>query len=125
MKLHLLLLPLVILLVSCGDSRQQLMDDQFKAIDEITSILEDVADGDLSSADAAKEIEKWGEKMEEIQKRKEALGTELSPEEQKELVEAYADRSTASVQKMMTAMRKLQESGRMTQELQDAMVNVK
>ncbi len=65
MKRFLLSIPLIaslFIFTSCGDSHEKLMDDQLSYIEEMTDIIDDVAEGKLSSSQGAEEIKEWGKK---------------------------------------------------------------
>ena len=52
-------------------------------MEEMTETVNKIADGDLSSSEAAEEIRKWGKKGQDLQDRTEALMKEMSKEELK------------------------------------------
>jgi hypothetical protein len=112
------------LLAACGDSQEKLMEDQLDYLDEITAIVEEVADGSLSSSEAAAEIREWAEKGEALQRRKAALRKELTADELQALTRQYSQRSMEAVRDMMAAMGRLEQSGRMTAELGEALSSV-
>lgn len=64
-RFHLTML-LALLLVSCSDSPDKLANDQIAYMEEMTELVHDIADGKISSSEAAKEIKEWGEKGEKI-----------------------------------------------------------
>jgi methionine-rich copper-binding protein CopC len=76
-----LLFATLILFTSCGDSHDKLAKDQVADMKEMTEILNDVADGKLSSAEATVKIQKRGRKGESIQTRKKALLAKTKPGE--------------------------------------------
>lgn len=120
-----LILASAFLLVSCGDNHDKLMKDQLAWTNEVSEVLNQVADGSLSSSDAVEKIKKLGKEGEEFVKRKEALNKDVDKEEVQAVAEKYRDEMTEAVQGMMKAMMKVVSSGRMTEELQDAMTNMK
>lgn len=123
---HRLLIALAALfLVSCGDSHDKLMRDQLAWTNEVSEVLNQVADGSLSSADAAEKIRELGTKGEDFMERKEALYQDASKEKIQATAEKYRDEMTEAVQGMMKAMQNVVTSGRMTRELQDALANMK
>ncbi len=128
MKRFLLSIPLIaslFIFTSCGDSHEKLMDDQLSYIEEMTDIIDDVAEGKLSSSQGAEEIKEWGKKGAKLMERKKALNEEMSEEDLKALTKKYEKRSQETMKAYMKAIQKLHKSGRMTKELQEAMFNVK
>lgn len=124
--LHRLLIPFAaLLLASCGDSHDKLMKDQLAWTNEVSEVLNQVADGSLSSADAAEKIRELGTKGEDFMERKEALYQDASKEKIQATAEKYREEMTGAVQGMMEAMKNVVTSGRMTRELQDALANMK
>jgi len=123
--LRTLVLIFAVLLVSCGDSRDKLVKDQLAWTNEVSEVLNKVADGKLSSSEAAEKIRKLGKQGDEFMKRKEVLYKDIKPEEVRELTEKYKDELSESVKGLMNAMQNVVKSGRMTEELQEAMVNMK
>jgi len=111
---------------SCSDSPEKLVEDQISYMEELTEIIDDIAEGELSSADGAKKIKKWGEKGDELQERiKKLRKGEHSTEDLMAAAEKHKDRNKKAMKTYFAALQKLQESGRMTKEVQDAMLNVK
>ena len=128
MKRLLLFAPILsalFLFTSCGDSHEKLADDQLSYIEDLTEIMEDVADGKLSSSEAAEEIKDWGKKGDKLIERKKALNDAATEEELKVLAKKYEKRSMDAMKDYMAALQKLQKSGRMTKEVQEAIMNVK
>ncbi|MGB1260907.1 MAG: hypothetical protein ACPG6P_12745, partial [Akkermansiaceae bacterium] len=77
-------------------------------------------------ADAAEQIKEWGEKGEKLQERMKALRKEDGAEEAfKDAGKKHEERSKKAMKDFFSAMQKLQKSGRMTKELQEAIRNVK
>ena len=122
-QLSLLLLSFIAL-TSCSDSLEKLTEDQIEYMEEITEIINKTADGDLSSSEAAEEIRDWGEKGSELKDRAIALREEMSEEEleieAKKLAEDYGERQMKAFTNYMQAVKRLEKSGRMTQEITDA-----
>jgi tryptophanyl-tRNA synthetase len=95
-------------------------------MEDMTELINDIADGKMSSSEGAKEIKKWGEKGEEIQDRiKKLRDSGTTDEDFTKAGKKNEDRSRKAVKAYFEAITKLQKSGRMTKELQDAMMNVK
>lgn len=113
------------LLSSCGDSHEKLVKDQLSYMDEMTSIIIGVADGKLSSAEAAKEIKKWGKKGAEIKERQQAFIDKNETEKFMAVAEKHSEETMKATQDFMEALLKLQQSGRLTPEIQEAIENVK
>lgn len=108
---------LAIGLVGCADSQKKAVNDMLSTMDEATKILEKVADGSLSSADASAKFEKMEEKYKSIQTRLEKFKDEkMSKQDEKELEE----KMKKIMGDMMAAMVKVQASGRGTKELVNA-----
>jgi TolA-binding protein len=118
----LLVLALLALgLAACSDSPAKIHKDQISAMEEVTQILEKVADGSLSSADAAAKIGELDTKFDKLKARAEKLGLEKMKEKpEKEMQEKMGK----AVRDMMGAMVKVQTSGRGTKELTDAITNM-
>lgn len=110
---------------SCGDSHEKLVKDQMNYMDEITSIIIGVADGKVSSAEAAKEIKKWGKKGEDIKKRQQAFIDDNQADDFQKVAEKHSAELMKATENFMTALMKLQQSGRLTPEIQQAIENVK
>lgn len=109
---------------SCGDSHDKLMNDQISWIEDITDILNDVADGTISSSDAATKLEKLNEVADKIAERKVKLNVDMSPEELQKQAEKYKDELSNSFKEYIAALSKLRNSGRLTQELTNALQNM-
>ena len=101
------------------------MDDQLDWMEEMTEIINEVADGDLSSSDAAAKIKKLGKEGDDFMKRKEALNKDRSSEDLAELQKKYGKRSGEATMNFIKAIQKLKQSGRATNELSEAMQNMK
>lgn len=114
-----------ILLVSCGDNHDKLMKDQLAWTNEVSEVLNQVADGSLSSSEAAEQLKELGKQGEEFVERKEALYQDANKEEIQAVAEKYREEMTEAMKGMMQAMQKVVTSGRMTRELQQAMVKMK
>lgn len=110
---------------SCSDSRDSLMQDQVGYINGMAEVLEEVADGSMSSADAADKFADYKKEGDDIMKRKEELMKDLSVEEGKALMEKYSKEITETFKRYMNAVQSLEKSGRATQELLDAVSNLK
>jgi len=111
-------------LVSC-DSQDKLMKDQLAWTNDVTEVLNSVADGSLDASDAAKKIRKLREKGEDFMRRKEVLNKDLTAEDARQIAEKYRKDMGKAIQDMMNAMAKVATSGHMTTELQDALLNMK
>lgn len=120
-----LLLLAALFTVSCSDNHDKLMKDQIDYLGEMTEVLNKVADGDLSSSEGAEKIKALGKKGDEFMERKKVLNEDLSPEEGEKLMKKYQDESMAAFKEYMAAVQKLAKSGRMTQELTEAIENMK
>ena len=112
-------------LTSCSDSPEKIADDQISYLKELTEILDGIAEGEISSSDGAKKIQKWGKKGNKIQERIKALKEKYSDEELQDIDDKYKTEMRDAFKKLMATIVKLQKSGRMTQEIKDAMENVK
>lgn len=111
---------------SCSDTPEKLVEDQVSYMEELTEIIDDVAEGKLSSSEGAEKIKKWGKKGNKIQERiKELRKEENATEEFTKAGEKHKERSKKAMKAYFAAIKKLQKSGRMTKELQEAMLNVK
>lgn len=106
---------------ACSDSPAKLYNDQISAMEEITGILEKVADGSLSSADAATKIAELDAKFDKLKARAEKLGADKMKENPKKELQ---EKMGKAVRDMMGAMVKVQRSGRGTKELTDAITNM-
>lgn len=113
-----------LVLTSCGDSHDKLMKDQISWMNETTAILEKVAAGSMSSADAAGKIKKLGEDAEEFMRRKETLNKGMPPEKLQELATKYREETGQAFKEYMIAIEKASRSGRMTQEIGEAIENM-
>jgi hypothetical protein len=110
-------LCLALLAPACSDSHDKVMKDQIEMMNEVSSILEKVADGSLSSEKAAKKFAAWKEKGQALEKRKAALDSDPSSAEVGELVDKYQDQALEATTRMMNSMQKVHASGRLTPEL--------
>lgn len=111
-------------LSSCGDSGDKLMEDQLDYLNEMSEIIEEVADGSMSSADASEKFAGMKEAGDEFMERKKVLFKDISPEEVKAITEKYSKRSGESMMRYMKALEALRKSGRMTEELRKAVENI-
>lgn len=93
-------------------------------MEDATEILNKVADGSMSSSDATKKINALGEKAEKLRKRSETVMKDISPEEQKALSEKYEEKTMKAFREFMQASLKIQQSGRGTKELLDALERI-
>lgn len=112
-------------LASCGDSQEKLVDDQIDWMEEITAVFNGVADGSLSSEDAAEQIRDLGKEGEEFMKRKAELFKDATPEDLKDLISGNAAEAAKASQEMFQAMQKAVDSGRLTEEISEAMQRIK
>ena len=110
---------------SCGDSHEKLMKDQIDWMEEMTGVVNEVADGKLSSSEAADRIGELGKEGGRIFERKAALNKDLSPEKAQELLKSHGKESIAALQNYMKAVQRLSTSGRMTREVASALENIK
>ena len=94
-------------------------------MEDLTEVLNDVADGKASSAEAAEKIKELGRKGEEFMQRKATLNEGVSGEELMELGKKYSDGMSEALRKQMEAISRLAGSGRMTAELSEAIENMK
>jgi len=115
----------ILLLSSCGDSPDKLMDDQVSWIKEMTDTLNDVADGKISSSKATQKIKTLGKQGEKFVERKTALNKSASPEQLVEAAKEHSKETGQAFRGYMEAVSKLSASGRMTRELADAIENMK
>jgi len=111
-------------LSSCGDSRDKLMQDQVDMLNDMAEVVEEVADGSLSSSEAAEKFADFKKEGADIMERKKVLMKDISDEEGKELREKYSKDSGKAMMRYMEAVEKLGKSGRMTKELQEAVENL-
>lgn len=109
---------------SCGDSHDKLMKDQVSWMNETTGILNKVAEGSMSPADASNKIKKLGEDAEEFMKRKEVLNKDLTVEKMRELAKEHQEETSQAFMEYMKAAERLSRSGRMTKELGEAIANM-
>lgn len=116
---------LSVVMSSCGDSHDKLMNDQVSWMEEMTETLNGVADGTLSSSEAAERLEALGREGEEFVARKQKLNEGASPEEMIEVAKKHSEEVGKAFQDYMEAMTKLSASGRMTRELSEAIANMK
>lgn len=115
----------ILLLSSCGDSHDKLMDDQVSWIQEMTDTLNGVAEGKISSSEASQKIKTLGKQGEKFVERKKALNKTVSPEQLMEVAKKHSKETGQAYKGYMEAVSKLSASGRMTQELADAIENMK
>lgn len=111
-------------LSSCGDSRDKLMQDQVDMLNDMAEVVEDVAEGNMSSAEAAEKFAEFKKDGADIMERKKALMKDITAEEGNELREKYSKESGKAMMRYVEAVKKLGKSGRMTKELQDAVENL-
>lgn len=114
---------------SCSDSLESLAEDKIDYLEEMTEIINKTADGDLSSSEAAQQIREWGKKGQDLQERTKALMKDMSEEALKKESEAiakeYGERQMQAFNNLMKAFQRLEQSGRATKEIKEAMENVK
>lgn len=115
---------LALSLTSCGDSREKLLKDQISWIDEMATIFNDVADGKLASADATEKIKELKVQHTKFLERKEKLNEDMSAAEGQAMIEEYSDQISKSMGNYMSAVENVVKSGKMTKELQDAVVKM-
>lgn len=114
------LLATFLLLSSCGDNPDKLMKEQISWMKDVTKVLNKVADGNLSPAQAAEKIDQLGRAADKIKKRQAVLFEDLSPEESYAIMHEYTGETSEAMQKFMEAMQKVVSSGRMTKKLSEA-----
>lgn len=112
------------LIPACGGSKDKLMKDQIACMNDISAIVENVANGSLSPADAAKKVKKWDEEGERIRRRKLLLFDSATPAELKAVTEKHEKAAMEAAARRMGAMQKLQQSGRASRELTDAVIRI-
>ena len=112
-------------IISCGDSHDKLMNDQVSWIENMTDILTKVADGKISSSEAVTKLEKLNEVADKIAERKVKLNAEMSAKKLQSQGEKYKEKLSSAFKEYMTAVSNLRSSGRMTQELANALQNMK
>jgi len=95
------------------------MKDQISYTKEYTRIINDIADGKVSSKEGASLIEKWHKKGDEIKERKQKFFEERPEEELTKVAEKYGPEINDTTKEMFKAMDKLSKSGRLTKELSD------
>lgn len=109
---------------SCGDSHDKLMSDQISWMGKITTILNKVADGDLSSSDATAQLNELNEEADKFAERRVKLDADMTADDLLKQVDKYKGELTGTFKEFMAAADKLSKSGRMTQELSDAIENM-
>jgi len=124
-RTFLLILLCPFLFSSCRDTPVKVQEDRVEYMEDFTKIINKVADGSMSSSDAAKKIKAHGKKGEELLKRTEASVKDLSPEQRKALEDKYVEKHMKAFKEYVQAVEKLKQSGRATQELADAIENMK
>ena len=119
------LIVALLFFTSCGgDSGDKLMKDQLDYMEEVAGVLDEVSDGGNAS-EAAEKIKELGKKGDEFMERKTALFGEAGDADLQQLTEKYSERARESARKMMEAIQRLEKSGRVTAELQEAIINMK
>lgn len=114
-----------LVLSSCGDSHDKLAKDQITWMEDMTEIFNGVADGDLSSSQAADKIRSLGKEGEEFMARQEKLNQGTSKEELEKIRQKHSKEFQVAFKNYMKAVQKLTQSGRMTKELSDVVQNMK
>ena len=87
-------------------------------------VFNEVANGGLSSKEATAKIKALGEEGDEFMERKEKLNEDMTPEKLEEIAEIYSDEFQTAFKNMLQSAMKAQQSGRMTEELRDAFMNM-
>lgn len=119
------ILAALFFLPSCGDNHDKLMKDQIAWMEDMTAVFNSVADGSLSSSEAAERIKELGKDGEDFMNRKAVLNKDLSPEDTQKLMDKYSSELSTALKNYMTAMQNVVKSGRMTKELSEAVENMK
>ncbi len=104
-------------LFSCGDSFEKLAKDQISLQDDITEVLNDVADGDLTSSEAAAKLGELVEKGKDISERKLALVKDLTGEEIEEIAKETRRKVLKANVEYSEALGNVVKSGKLTPEL--------
>ena len=110
---------------SCADSRDKLMQDQVDYLNEMAEVIEGVADGTISSAEATEKFSEMKKTGDEFMERKKELYKGISAEDGKALAEKFNKPAAEAFGRYMKALEKLRKSGRMTQELREAVESIK
>jgi len=76
-----LLLFSILTLTSCGDSHKKLIEDEVSHIDELTAIINDLADGKTSEANTLAAIDEWAKQHKQFHDRLEALNADSTKAE--------------------------------------------
>lgn len=114
-------LLLVFSLGGCTDSPEKVIDDQIAVIEELTEIIDRVADGSLAQADAVKRMSEVEKRLAKVRERAAGLGPEMSlvkPAQQRD------EKLRQALRGMVGAMAKLQKSGRATPEITAAVAKL-
>lgn len=106
------------------DSPKKVMEDQITYLEAMTTVLEKVADGDDASQ-AADKMGELGRAGDTLYARRDKLFKKLSSADLQELVKEHQNGLTNATMKMTLAIKKLQESGNATDELINAVMNMK
>ena len=113
-----------IAVTGCGDSHDKVMTDQIEWMDDIAVVVEQVAEGELSSAEGAERVRELGQEAHTFMERKKALDNDLTPHKAKRLVEKYSRPTTEAYGGVMHAMQKSMKNGTMERDLQDAIMEL-
>lgn len=114
----------ILSLSSCSDSHDKIMDDQLSWMEDVTKILNQAADGEVSSSDAANKIRVLGKQGDEFMERKKVLNESVSQDQIDEITKKYSKRSIQAFQNYIQAIERLTNSGRMTNEISEAISNI-
>lgn len=115
----------ILLLASCGDSPEKLMQDKIDYIGDMAEVIDGLAEGKLSSSEATEKIKELASKEEEFVEREKKLFKDLSAEERTALEEKFTLKTEQKIGELLSASAKLVQSGRATKEFQDAMSNTR
>lgn len=100
------------------------MSDQISWMEEITTILNKVADGGLSSSDAVAQLKELNVEADKFAVRKVKLDADMTADDLMKQLDKYKGDFAGTFKEFMLAADKLSKSGRMTQELSDAIQNM-
>jgi len=109
-------------LSSCSDSHTSLTEDLLDHFDDVTGVLEDLAEGGTVD-DAISGLENLSDEGKDLQARMTELG---DPDEETEsrLEEKFEERMEEGQKKIADLMMKIQKDGKATPELMEAMAGV-
>ena len=121
------ILAVVCLLGSCGGggdlNGEQIISDQLQHWEQISTVLDGVSSGG-DPAEAAQRLTTLSEGGQAIMERKRQLFAKLDPTEAEALEELFAERQSAALKRLTEAIQKLEQSGRATDEIAEAIMGM-